>query len=137
VRPSKIAKLLPLIQFLVQVHIVFVNQQLIELLLVGAVGPLYLAVELRRSRFDIRMSDTQVFNMTAELRLELMTTIGPDLLDTKRQLGNDVVNKGNRVLLRMAIVDLERSQPCVLKLVACAVFLFLPLSWLIPPRESK
>lgn len=71
--PSKFVELFPLIQFLVQVHIVFVTQQLIE------------------------------------LRLELMTTIGPDLLDTKRKLGNDVVNKGDRVLLRMAIVDLERS----------------------------
>lgn len=71
--PSKFVELFPLIQFLVQVHIVFVTQQLIE------------------------------------LPLELMTTIGPDLLDTKRKLGNDVVNKGDRVLLRMAIVDLERS----------------------------
>jgi hypothetical protein len=52
------------------------------------------------------MSDTPVFNMPMELRLELMTTIGSDLLDTKRELGDDVVNKGNRVLLRMTIINL-------------------------------
>ena len=43
--------------------------------------------------------------MPMELRLKLMATIGSDLLDAKRELGNDVVNKGNRVLLRMTIVD--------------------------------
>ena len=69
-------------------------------------GALNLAVELRCPRFDIRMSDTQVFNMPMELRLEFMTTIGSDLLDTKRELGNDVINKVNRILLRMAIVNL-------------------------------
>ena len=56
-------------------------------------GALNLAVELRCPRFDIRMPDTQVFNMPMELRLELMATIGSDLLDTKRELGNDVINK--------------------------------------------
>ncbi len=103
---SEIIKLLPLIQFLVQVYIVLVTQQLIELLLVGAVGALDLAVELRCPRFDIRMSDTQIFNMPMELRLEFMTTIGSDLLDSKRELGNDVVNKSDCVLLRMTLVDL-------------------------------
>lgn len=107
--PSKIVKLLPLVQFLVQIYIVRVTQQLKKFLLVGAVGSLELAVQLRCPRFDIRMSDTQVFNMPMELRLKLMTSIGPDLLDTKRKLGNDVINKGNRVLLRMSFVDFERS----------------------------
>jgi len=102
--PSKIIKLLPLIQFLVQIYVVLVTQQLIELLLVGAVGSFDLAVELRRSRFDIRMSDTQVFDMPMKLCLKLVTTIGSDLLDTKRELGNDVINKGNRVLLCMTSV---------------------------------
>ena len=41
-----------------------------------------------------------------KLRLELVTTIGSDLLDTKRELGNDMINKVNRILLRMAIVNL-------------------------------
>jgi len=97
VRSCEVVKLLPLIQFLVQIHVVLVTQQLIKLLLIGAMRAFKLAVELRRSRFDIRMSDTQIFDMPVELRLELVTTIGPDLLDTKRKLGDDVINKGNRV----------------------------------------
>ena len=55
------------------------------------------------------MPDTQVFDMPVELRLELVTTIGSDLLDTKRKLGNDVINKGNRVLLCMTSVNLQRA----------------------------
>ena len=103
---SKIIELLPLIQFLVQIYVVLVTQQLIELLLIGAMGPLYLAVELSCSRFDICMSDTQVFDVPMKLRLKLVTSIGSDLLNTKRELGNDVINKGNCVLLRMTFVDL-------------------------------
>ena len=50
--------------------------------------------------------------MPVELRMELVATIGPDLLDTKRKLGNDVINKGNRVLLCMTSVDLQRAYAC-------------------------
>lgn len=112
VRSSEVVKLLPLIQFLVQIHIVLVTQQLIVFLLIGAVRAFDFAIELRRSRFYIRMSDTRIFDMPVELRLKLMTTIGPDLLDTKRKLGNDVINKGNRILLRVTSVDFERSYAC-------------------------
>lgn len=80
--------------------------QLIEFFSIRALGSLDLAVQLRGSGSDISMLDTPVFNMPMELRLELMTTIGSDLLDTKRELGDDVVNKGNRVLLRMTIINL-------------------------------
>jgi hypothetical protein len=90
----------------VQVHIALVTQQLIALFAIRALEPSDLAVQLRRSGFDLSLSDTPVFNMPMALRLELMTTIGSDLLDTKRELGDDVVNKGNRVLLRMPIVNL-------------------------------
>ena len=39
------------------------------------------------------MSDTQVFDMPMELRLELVTAIGSDLLDAKRKFGDDLINK--------------------------------------------
>ena len=89
-----------------RVHIALVTQQLIALFSIRALGSLNLDVQLRNSGFDISLSDTQILNMPMELRLELMATIGSDLLDTKRELGDDVVNKGNRVLLRMSIVNL-------------------------------
>ena len=47
-----------------------------------------------------------------KLRLELVTTISSDLLDTKWELGNDVINKGDRVLLRMTSVYFECSHAC-------------------------
>ena len=102
---GEVVELFPFSQLLVQVHIILVVQQLIELFLVRTMGSLDLAVELRRSRFDIDMSDTQVFDMPMELRLELMTTIGSDLLDAERELVGNVINKGNGILLRMAFVD--------------------------------
>ncbi len=102
----KVVKLLPLGQFLIQIHIALVTQQLIKLFLVRTVGALDLAVKLRRSRFDISMSDAQVFDMPMELRLELVAAIGSDLLDAKWKFGDDVINKINSVLLRMTLVDL-------------------------------
>ncbi len=56
-------------------------------------GSLNLAVELRRSRFDIGMSDSQVFYVPMELRLELVTAVGSDLLDAKWKLFDDVITK--------------------------------------------
>ena len=106
VRPCKVVKLLPLGQFLFQIYIALVTHQLIELFLIRAVGSLDLAVELRRSRFDISMSDTQVFDMPMELRLELVAAIGSDLLNAKWKFGDDVINKINCVFLRMTLVDL-------------------------------
>ena len=106
VRPCKVVKLFPLGQFLIQIHIALVTQQLIKLFLIRAVGSLDLAVELGRSRFDISMSDTQVFDMPMELRLELVAAIGSDLLDAKWKFGDDVINKVDSVLLRMTLVDL-------------------------------
>ena len=69
-------------------------------------GSLDLAVELRRSGFDVDMSDTQVFHIPMELCLKLMTTIGSNLLDAEWELVDNVINKGNGVLLRMPLVDL-------------------------------
>jgi len=71
--PSKVGELLRFIQFLVQVHIALVTQQLIELFSIRALGSIDLAVDLRRSGFDISTSDTLVFNIPLELRLELMS----------------------------------------------------------------
>jgi hypothetical protein len=90
----------------VRVHIALVTQQLIELFSIRALGSLHLAAQLKDSGFDISLLDTQIFNMLMELRLQLMATIGSDLLDTKRELGDDVVNKGHRVPLRVTIVNL-------------------------------
>ncbi len=104
--PSKVGELLLFIQFLVQVHIALVTHTADRILLDPSTGIARPCRSAEGFWSDISMSDTQIFNMPMELRLELMAKIGSDLLDTKRGLGDDVVNKGNRVLLRMTIVNL-------------------------------
>ena len=52
------------------------------------------------------MPDTQVSYVVTELHLELVTRIGSDLQHSKRKLGDDMINKINRLLSPMAFVDL-------------------------------
>ena len=58
-------------QFGVQIVIARVAEKLVELLLVGSVGSFDLAVELRRTGFDVGVADAFVFDMPVKLRLEL------------------------------------------------------------------
>ena len=62
---------------------------------------LNLAVKLRCSRFDIDVPNTQVFHMPMELRLELVTAIGSDLLDAKREFADHMTDKVNCIFLRI------------------------------------
>ena len=77
-RAIEVVEPLPFCQFFVQIHIISVRQQLIEFLLVRAVGSLDLAVELRRPRLDIDMSDPLVLNVPVELSLEFVTPVGSE-----------------------------------------------------------
>ena len=70
-------------------------------------GTLDLAVELRGSALDVGMTDALILDMQAELSLELMPVVGPDLLDAERELFNDVIDKVDRVGLCVFVVDLE------------------------------
>jgi hypothetical protein len=56
-------------------------RHLIDLFSIRALGLLDLAFDPRRSRFDVNTLDTPALNIPMELRLELMATIGSDLLD--------------------------------------------------------
>ncbi len=51
----------PLGQFLVEIHIVGVGQQLIELFTVRTVGSLDLAIELRSTWFDVDMAYSFIY----------------------------------------------------------------------------
>ena len=98
-------------QFFLQVNVAFICQQLIELFLIGPVGSLDLTVKLRTSRLDVNMSDPLVFDMPVELGLPLMAAVGAKGLDAEGKLLDDVVGEMDRVLLRMALVDLQRPYP--------------------------
>jgi len=107
-----VVEFLPFRQFLIQIYIVGVCEQLIELFLVRAVGSLDFAVELWRAWLDIHMSDPLVFNVPVKLRLKFMTSIGSDRMDPERKLLDHAVNEIDGALLIVTLVDLERSDPC-------------------------
>jgi hypothetical protein len=65
-RPAIVVESFPFFEFPVHIHIVSVSQLLIELFFVRAVGSLDFAFELRRSWFDVGMSDAFVLNMPVE-----------------------------------------------------------------------
>ena len=49
----EVVETFPFDQLLPEVHVVAIREQLVEFVLVGPVGPLDFAIELRRPRFDV------------------------------------------------------------------------------------
>ena len=78
------------------------------LLLIGTMVPLDLAVELRGFTFDVGMTDAVIFDMPAELGLELMAIVDPDFLNPERQLFDDLIDEVLSVGLCAFVADLER-----------------------------
>ena len=107
-RPREIVEALPFSQLSMKVYVTGVRQQLVELLLVGPVRPLDLAIELRGAWLDVGMTDALVLDVPMELGLELMAIVGADLADPEGEPGNDVVDEGDRIGLGVPVVDLER-----------------------------
>ena len=62
-----------------KVYVTGVGQQLVELLLVGPVRPLDLAIELRGAWLDVGMTDFLFLDVPMELGLELMAIVGSRL----------------------------------------------------------
>lgn len=106
VRSGEVVEPLPFVQFGFEVDVTFVTEQLIELLLIGTVGPLDLAVQLRRSTLYVGMPDPKIFNMPMEFRLELMAIVSPNFANAERELLNDMINEIDRICLRVLVVDL-------------------------------
>ena len=70
------------------------------------------SVELRTARFDVCVAYTLVLDMPVEFGLELMTVVSSDLLDTERELFNDVIDKVDGVGLRVPSVNFQCSHAC-------------------------
>lgn len=56
-RPVEFMEVFPFGQFFIQIFLFHMAQQLVELLLVGAVRTLYVAFKLRQASFDVDVSD--------------------------------------------------------------------------------
>ena len=102
----EVVELFPDSQFLLEIHVTPVREQLIELIFVGSVGPLDLAVLLRRARFDVDVPHPQVSHVPVEQGLELVAAVGSDRADPERELLHHVVDEVDGVCLRVAAVDL-------------------------------
>ena len=111
VRSVQIIELLPCRQFLVEIHVIRIGQQLVELLLVGSVRPLDLSVQLGRSGLDVHMPDALVLDVPVERCLPFMAAIGTNCMDAERELLYDVVDEVNRVLLSVPSVDPQGAYP--------------------------
>lgn len=55
-------------------------------------GVLDFAVQLGRTAPDISMTDTYVFDVPVEFRLEFMTSVGPGFANAKRKGFDDVID---------------------------------------------
>jgi len=110
-RSSAVVESFPFFEFLVQINIISVGQQLVELFFVGSVRSFDFAVELRRSRFDVDMASAFVFDVPVELSLELMATIRSDSVNAKREPLYDIIYEVNGIRLSMALVDPQSAYP--------------------------
>jgi len=112
VGPCQVVEALPLGELFGQIHVVLVAEQLVELLLVGSVRPLDLAIQLRRARLDVGMPDALVLDMPVEPGLELVAVVGADLPDPKREGFDDVVDEVDGICLVVSFVDPEGADAC-------------------------
>ena len=105
---AEVIKALPLVEFGFQIDIALVGEELVELLFIGSMRSLDLAVQLRCSASNVGVSDALIFDVPVELRLEFMTVVGPDLFDAERELLDDMVDEIDRAGLCVLLVDFER-----------------------------
>ena len=112
VRSVVVVKALPHRQLLLEIYIIFVSQELVELVLVGPVRSLDLPIELWCSRLDVDVVHALVRDVPVEESLELVAAVRADRLDPERELLDHVVDEVDCVGLRMALVDLQRPNAC-------------------------
>ena len=87
-----------------------------------------LAIQLRRTGFDVSVADAKILNMPMEPGLKLMFIIGADFPDAEGELVDDVIDEVDGVGLRMAFVHFKGANPsCIVDgcILEAADFLFL------------
>ena len=107
-RPVVIVEPLPGRELLLEIHVVAIGEQLIELVLIGSVRSLDLAVQLRCARLDVDVFHAQVCHVPVKERLELVTAVSSDGAYPERELLHDVVDEIDGIGLRVTAVDLQR-----------------------------
>lgn len=83
----------------------------IELLIVGPVAPLHLAVLFRRTDFRFAMRDAEVLEVPAERVGELGAVVRLDLLDGEREGRSHLLDEVRGALHGVVVVDAENAEP--------------------------
>ena len=91
VRSGEVVKPFPFVEFGLEIDVTFVAEKLIELLLIRSVRSFDFAVELRCAAFDVGVPDPEIFDMSMELGLELMTVVSSNLANAEWELFDDVI----------------------------------------------
>ena len=92
-RSGEVVEPLPFVEFDFEIDVAFVTEELIELLLIGTVGSLDFAVQLRRATFYVCMPNPEIFDMPMEFCLELVTIIRTHFSNAEWEFFDDVVNE--------------------------------------------
>ena len=111
VRSVVVVELLPGGQLLFEIDVITISDEWVELSLVGAMSPLDLPIQLWRSRLDVDVFHARVGDMPVEECLELVDAVASDGANSEGELLHDVVDEVDGVGLRVALVDLQRTNP--------------------------
>ena len=107
-RPVEVIVVLPNPQFLIQIHIIGVGQELVAFEVIGTVGAFHFAVQPGGSGFDVNMPYPQILDVPVELGLELVAVIRPYRMDAEREPLYDKVDKFDCHRLVVPVVDSQR-----------------------------
>ena len=95
-RTVVIVVVLPFFQFLVEEVNVVRNpitiEELVELLIVDAMGSFDLPIQMWRPRPDVHMADVELLEMPVKVRLEFGAIIGLDDVDAEGQAPEHVID---------------------------------------------
>src|ERR1700730_17599770 len=109
--PVVVVIVLPFAELLVeQVNVVgyaALVEELVELLVVGAMRALNFAIEVRSPRADVDMANVQRLDVAMELRLKLRPVVGLNNVDAEWQPTQDLVDESDGRPLVAGIVDFE------------------------------
>ena len=73
--------------------------------------------------------------MPMKLRLELVAAVSTNLLDTKREFFNDMIDEVNRIFLSMPVIDLQR--PYASRIINCGVLIAFDLGAIVTFESQK
>ncbi len=104
---TEVVEVFPDLEFLLQINIVSIGEQLIEFLLISQMGSFDFTVETWCPWSDINMPNAYVGQVPVKHGLELMTVVGSDRVNAKGKAFNNMVDELNGGRLSVAGIDFQ------------------------------